>query len=127
MVQLPDEDPAAFTMILDIIHSRGRQVPRVVPLKLLSIISIVVDKYQLQDAISAFSDIWLESVPDEYPLVWGDESALSESLLWLGISWVFRDADTFKDINSRIIYYGVDDLDMSLCEDLPIPDIILGE
>jgi hypothetical protein len=48
---LPDDDPAAFCILLDIIHGRNRKVPREIDMGLLAGITILVDKYQLQEVV----------------------------------------------------------------------------
>lgn len=114
-------------MILDIIHSRGRRVPRVVPLKLLAILATIVDKYQLLDAVSAFPDHWLGNVPGAFPTLYADQTAHNDTLLWLNISWVFRDAEKFKNITESMIQHGTDNLNLSQCDDLPLPESIISE
>lgn len=64
-IQLPEDDPVVFTIILDIIHGRGKRVPRVVPLPLLSRIAAAVDKYQLQEPGAVFADTWLSEAVEE--------------------------------------------------------------
>ncbi|KAH6674164.1 hypothetical protein B0J14DRAFT_562297 [Halenospora varia] len=51
-VPLPEDDLEAFTVLMSIIHGRGRQIPRKVPLSLLLKLAILVDKYQLLEAVS---------------------------------------------------------------------------
>ncbi|KAF8865165.1 hypothetical protein BDZ45DRAFT_475371 [Acephala macrosclerotiorum] len=123
-IELPDDDPVAFTMVLDIIHSRSRRVPRIVPLKLLGLLAIIVDKYQFHEAVAVFSDIWLKETPATFPSKFYDQHA-PEWLLWLGIAWVFRGAIEFGHITSTIMTTAKDDIDTTLCENLPIPESIL--
>ena len=51
-VPLPDDDPTAFTILLDIIHGRGSRVPRKLNLTLLTDIAVLVDKYRLHEVVS---------------------------------------------------------------------------
>lgn len=126
-IPLPDDDPAVFTIILDIIHGRGRRVPRVVPLKLLALLSIVVDKYQLLEPVAVFSDVWIneavEKLSAEKPAGW---------LLWLSISWVFRDAARFMQVTDLVLRNSregdplVEFASENFKPSLPIPQIVLG-
>src|SRR3954466_2087820 len=45
-IPLPDDNPAAFGILLWMIHGKFSQVQRKVDLKLLAKIAILVDKYQ---------------------------------------------------------------------------------
>ncbi|KAH7350765.1 hypothetical protein BKA65DRAFT_498940 [Rhexocercosporidium sp. MPI-PUGE-AT-0058] len=46
-IPLPNDDPTTFTVLLDVIHGRGRRVPRDLDLKTLALVQVAVDKYQL--------------------------------------------------------------------------------
>jgi hypothetical protein len=48
-VPLPDDDPTAFQILLDIIHHRFRRVPKKLDLNTAMEIAILVDKYQVHE------------------------------------------------------------------------------
>jgi hypothetical protein len=58
-VLLPDDDPDAFLIILNVVHSRHRQLPGKVSLEMLTRISVLVDKYQMVEAVEVFSSGWI--------------------------------------------------------------------
>jgi hypothetical protein len=115
---LPEDDPVAFTVILYIIHGRSRQVPREVNLELLTHISILVDKYQLQEVVAVYSENWIKQLEPEVP-----KGLTEDSTAWLSTFWVFGHADLFKQ-TTRILARECDDvIDI---ENLPIPTAIIG-
>lgn len=120
-VPLPDEDPVVITMILDIIHGRGRRLPRVVPLKMLALLAATVDKYQLQDPVAVFSDIWIKNAAND--IKGQDQEGL---FLWLSITWVFQDAERFHKVTDILIREGKGDDCGPLSDELPIPQKVLG-
>jgi hypothetical protein len=48
-VPLPDDKPAAFQILLDIIHHRFRLVPKEIDFDTATEIAILVDKYQVHE------------------------------------------------------------------------------
>jgi len=103
-IPLPDDDPAAMAILLDIIHTRGRRVPRKVSLTLLALLAIGIDKYQIQDASEFYADIWLNSFKDEYgDFVIDNDSDLTSQLMWLTISWIFRNPAIFNLVTANLI------------------------
>lgn len=85
---LPDDDVAAMTIILDVLHGRSRRVPREVSLDALTQVSILVDKYQMVEAVEVPSDVWIEKLRKTIPDVYSSKS--TEVHRWLAIPWVFR-------------------------------------
>jgi hypothetical protein len=80
---LPNDDPDAISILLDVIHGHTK-VPRKVDFELLIHISILVDKYQLQEVVEVFSDGWIQVLDQEVP------ASLTVDLIpWLYIFWVF--------------------------------------
>lgn len=123
-VPLPDDDPAAFAIVLDIIHGHNRRVPREVDLELLTEISILVDKYRMVEAVEFFAESWIEGLKPGLPKKYWSEKQNVHKLI--GISWVFDRSSEFKSmtkITGTSTGAGlVDDVD----DRLPIPTIILG-
>jgi hypothetical protein len=64
---LPDDDPDAISILLDVIHGHTRKVPRKVDFELLIHISILVDKYQLQEVVEVFFNGWIQALDQEVP------------------------------------------------------------
>ncbi len=123
-VPLTDDDPAAFAIVLNIIHGHNRRVPREVDLELLTEISILVDKYQMVEVVEFFAESWIEGLKPGLPKDYGSEKQNVHK--WIGISWVFDLSNEFKSITKLTgTSTGaglVDDVD----DRLPIPTIILG-
>lgn len=126
-VPLPDDDVSAFIIILDIIHGRNRRVPRQVSLDMLTSITILVDKYQLVESVEAYSDGWINnpklSLPQKY---FAKEEVLAVHK-WISISWVFSLHDKFKSMTKLLELGCYDEIGGTIDEDLPIPEIVIGE
>ena len=100
-VPLPEDDPNAFEVVLNIIHGRNKLVPRVLSLEMLTSVSLLVDKYQMAEAVQCFSDTWIgaliEDLPEVYP------SKMPGSVLrWLQISWVFENNEVFTKMTELL-------------------------
>jgi hypothetical protein len=92
-----------------------RRVPRRVNLDELARLSVLVDKYQMLDAVEVFSDIWIKHLKPKIP-----ETYTWYTLQWLGISWVFSRANLFKQM-TRIVGR---ECDTDLKDDLECPDMV---
>lgn len=98
---LPDDDPIAFEILLNIIHGHHREVPRYVSLWLLTRLAILVDKYQMLERLKVFSDMWINELQFRgfTPEYFTPDTL---SLSWLSISWVFRKTKIFRKV-TRIL------------------------
>ena len=90
---LPDDDSAALLVLLNVIHGRLREVPRKIDLRMLTEISILVDKYELLQATEILLDYWLPSLKATIPQVFNDDL-----LPWMCISWVFQIPDIWRQV-----------------------------
>ncbi|RFU27529.1 hypothetical protein B7463_g8814, partial [Scytalidium lignicola] len=88
---LPDDDPATFSILLDIIHGRTRKVPRKVTFNELTVITILVDKYQLQEVVEPYSENWINRLRPKVLNYFNDDLTV-----WLSIFWVFGYDQQFK-------------------------------
>lgn len=53
-IALSEDDTIAFIILMDIVHGRTSRVPRTVTLNLLTTLSLLVDKYELLEAVDVF-------------------------------------------------------------------------
>jgi hypothetical protein len=130
-IALPDDDPDAFVVLLNIIHGRPKKVPRQIDLALMTKISILVDKYQMHEVVGVFSDMWIEVLKADVPKV---TTALvppklltTDVLLWLCISWVFENDAVFKEVTELLMRTGDSELDQELLNELPIPEAVISK
>jgi hypothetical protein len=119
-IPLPDDDPDPFTVLLNIIHGRTRQVPRRVNLDMMTELSILVDKYQMHEVVGVFSEIWIGALMDRVPKV-----LTADTLPWLCISWVFGNDAAFKQVTELLMRAGDSELE-DLINELPIPEAVVG-
>jgi hypothetical protein len=127
-VPLPNEDPTSFAIVLDIVHSRNRRVPKHVDLELLTRISIIVDKYQMVEAVESFSDGWIERLKKDMPTTYGlfgDESK-RKFHRWMPIAWVFNLQSEFKSVTQVVARATGAGLKNEIDSRLPIPSAVLG-
>ena len=90
---LPYDNPAAFLIILHLIHGQCRKVPRKIDLWMLTELAILVDKYELLESVEALLDHWLQNLTSVIPLTFNDDL-----LPWICISWVFKKSEIFKNV-----------------------------
>ncbi|KAH7350753.1 hypothetical protein BKA65DRAFT_593644 [Rhexocercosporidium sp. MPI-PUGE-AT-0058] len=143
VIPLPDDDPDALIILLNIIHGKTRLVPREVDLQTLAELATLVDYYHMQETVELWSDLWIEKVDLEVGLhsqLHADgyeyEFSQADTLKRLFISWVFQKAAAFKKLSRDIEYMGTEELcwedrsdyevDLEDLEKLPIPLPILN-
>lgn len=92
-LELPllDDDPDAFPILLNIIHRHSRKVPRTIDMHLAAGITILVDKYQVQEVVEVYSALWIKHFEPDVP-----QNMRDNLIDWLCIFWVFEYADQFK-------------------------------
>ena len=90
---LPEDNPAAFLIILHLIHGQPRKVPRKITLNMLTELAILVDKYDLLEPVEMFLDYWLQDLTSTIPRTLDDDL-----LPWICISWVFKKSNIFKKV-----------------------------
>lgn len=123
VVPLPDDDPFAMRILLNLIHSNYRKVPRIVDLDTMTSIAILADKYELTDVLYTHSELWLKELKKTVPV------SLTQDLLpWLAISCVFNMAPEFKHLTRIATLESSGDLGLGESEqDLPIPAHVFGK
>jgi hypothetical protein len=101
-VPLPEDDPNAIEVALNIIHGRNKLVPRVLSLELLTSVSLLVDKYQMAEAVQCFSDTWISALIEDIPEVYPSKTDSDNVLLWLQVSWVFENSEVFTKMTELL-------------------------
>ncbi|PQE27457.1 hypothetical protein CJF31_00009080 [Rutstroemia sp. NJR-2017a BVV2] len=124
-VPLPEDDPDALKILVDVIHSRHKHVPKKVDLDLLTHVAILVDKYRLHEAVELYSDIWIKGLLPTVPKsIQGGDAVLQ----WLCIAWVFELEEEFAKMSRVLMAEGCDSAENILRRskwDLPIPDSVI--
>ena len=90
---LPYDNPAAFLIILHLIHGQIRKVPRKIDLWMLTELAILVDKYELLESVEVLLDHWLQNLKSAIPLTFNNDL-----LPWICISWIFKKSEIFKNV-----------------------------
>jgi hypothetical protein len=126
-VEVPlDDNPEAFLIVLNVIHGRNRRVPRQVSMELMTNISILVDKYQMVEAVEVFSCSWIEDLKIDLPKSYQPHER-EDVYRWVGISWVFGKRVEFKAMTQLIERGSNANLAESIEEGIPIPDILISK
>lgn len=86
-------DARAVSMVMNAVHGRGSRVPRSVDLETLARIALVVDRFQLLDAVDVYAERWISGLETTALLPDAPGRDLS---LWIYIGHVFRRAETFR-------------------------------
>ncbi|KAM3066357.1 hypothetical protein ACMFMG_003134 [Clarireedia jacksonii] len=124
-VPLPEDDPDALKILVDIIHSRHKHVPKKIDLDLLTNVAILVDKYRLHEAVELYSDIWIKGLLSTVPKsIQGGDAVLQ----WLCISWIFELEEEFAKMSRVLMAEGCDSAENILRRskwDLPIPESVI--
>ncbi|KAK4109353.1 hypothetical protein N656DRAFT_738362 [Canariomyces notabilis] len=117
-VSAEDWDAEALRIVLCLIHSRTSNIPRNVTLEMLCKIAVLVDYYNLHEALRFCASLWIEDLRDPLPTTFG-----RDLILWICVSHIFKDATIFEAVTKRAIEHSPGDIP-SL--NLPIPEYITG-
>lgn len=120
-IEAEDWDETAFSIVLNVIHCRYRKVPETVELEMLAKIAVIVDYYQVHEAMVLASRAWLEALTeDKLP------TKLNRDLcLWLTAASVFAETDIFRSLTKVAILQSWKGMKFPV--DLPIPSGVIGE
>ncbi|KAF2432100.1 hypothetical protein EJ08DRAFT_732842 [Tothia fuscella] len=106
-VSFPEDDPDAFEVIIRITHGQFSTISDISDDHILMSLAFLVDKYELQNLVSAFISRWADSLR-----LCRDSSLLRREQV-LFTAYVFGDCDTFKTalldlvVNCRVDKQGV--------------------
>lgn len=119
-VTLAGSDPAAVIIVMDIIHGRGRKVPKSVDLEMLAKVAVFVDTFRCFEAVEAYADRWFERlVRDRLPLACG-----RDLVLWVYASYVYRQSDAFRQATRIAVLKSDGPLSSA---GLPVRDGVISE
>ncbi|GIK06685.1 hypothetical protein Aspvir_002335 [Aspergillus viridinutans] len=104
---------------MNIIHGRGRNVPRQVTLQTLSEIAALVDYYECYEVVDVVSGVWFNNFFLQMPVALG-----KDVILWIFISWVFQQPFAFTSATKIAATQSQQRIDPG---DLPIPKRILDK
>ena len=85
-------------VVLSLIHSRTRCIPRTVTLEMLSKLATLVDYYGLHEALQFCASLWIDHLRHSLPKICN-----RDLMLWIFVSWVFKDATFFKTVTKLAI------------------------
>ncbi|KAF4947038.1 hypothetical protein FGADI_10668 [Fusarium gaditjirri] len=92
-------DGDVFLLLMNILHQKGRKVPRTMELEELAKFAVLVDYYGCHEAVEPWPEIWMSGLGGEMI-----ESFYSrELLLKLTISWVFSGRKRFRSLTEVAI------------------------
>lgn len=116
-------DTEAFRTVMNVLHGRYRQVyykdAILNTLETLVRIGVIVDYYKIHEAFEPMAFLWTRTLKFMAPSV----SFSPEDILWIMISWVFKDGETFRQTTKAAILWGKGDI---MAQGLPIPPPIIG-
>lgn len=118
-LEIPDTDPKALLIILNIIHLRRRCVPQSVDLDTLTKLAVLTDYFQCHDALGPYPTSWGGWLEGTIPQVF-----CNDLVKWICISWVFDYDNIFTKVTQTAQRHSTNNID---CLDLPIPESVSSE
>ena len=118
-VPLPEDDAMALFVLLRIIHGQTQELSVAINIRLLTKVAVLVDKYNLQDAVGFFAKIWMDYLEES------GASQYDNTEDWLCIAWVFRDERLFNRV-AKIAVMHSEQTFGSILDDLPSPKNLVG-
>ncbi|KAE8364047.1 hypothetical protein BDV27DRAFT_129048 [Aspergillus caelatus] len=116
-LDIPDTDPEAFEVVLNLMHCRTKLVPREVELPLLTQIAVVVDYFDCHEALGLYPESWVNKLRDSVPGMF-----CADAINWIFIAYVFGEADIFSCVTRLAQAQGLGTFDT---RQLPIPKKII--
>ncbi|CAJ2504631.1 Uu.00g120250.m01.CDS01 [Anthostomella pinea] len=118
-VDLPEDNPEALKTLLNIIHSRFEQLPKItdlISLEDLYQLTILTDKYDLTIVLRPWASTWLESINDSHDAWRSNQSTRDfsdlERRLW--IAWELGDPQLFEGVAKYMVLYTCADASWNL-------------
>lgn len=118
-IDAEDWDAEALRIVLYVIHGRNRHVPPTVTLEMLCKIAVIVDYYQLCEALRFPCLIWVDNLRSSLPQAYD-----RDLILWLCIAWVFENEEIFGIVTKVAINHSTEEI-RGLC--LPIPERVMDK
>ncbi|KAJ4263576.1 hypothetical protein NW762_006396 [Fusarium torreyae] len=110
-------NPQALAVVLNVLHGRFRQVPRIISIKFFVDITIIAEYYQCEEAMQFCAETWYA---DAYkPL----ETFCKKSIMWLYIAWVFPWPDLLLTMTKVALKHS-QGLDTVKTKDLPVAQVL---
>ncbi len=97
-INVEDWDAEAMRVVLSLIHCRTKGIPRIVTLEMLTKVAVLVDYYQLHEAVHFYASLWIDTLRHSLPTAYG-----RDLILWICVSWVFKDASIFKAVTKLAV------------------------
>lgn len=118
-VIIEDFDSEALKILLNIIHGKNSKVPRFLSLEMVAKVSEWVHDLDCYEQVEIFGDIWITQLETSVP-----EAYDRDLILWIFISFVFRQSGLFKAATRTAILHGSSPFQTL---ELPISNMIAGE
>ncbi|KAK0619421.1 hypothetical protein B0T14DRAFT_432395, partial [Immersiella caudata] len=115
-----DWDTEALVIVMNVLHSHYRQVPKKVSLEMLAKIAIIVDYYQIHEALQIIASLWINALKESLP-----DSPGRDVTLWILVSLVFGDATVFRQVTKIAILRSKKDI--TIPHNLPIPLAVIDQ
>lgn len=121
-IPLPDDDCAAWKILLNIIHGRYMAIPLQLKLQVMTQIAVLVDKYRMHEVVYLFLPTWRKAM-DYPPTCWED------IISWICISWVFELREEFRELTKKVQLDCDKTFESTIklynLDNLPIPQLII--
>ncbi|KAK1830933.1 hypothetical protein QBC39DRAFT_260074 [Podospora conica] len=115
-VDASEWDPAAFAIVLNLVHGWHRRTPKSVTLETLANIAAIVDYYEFYEAVEVACSSWVSTLRVSEPI---PEEPGRKLYLWMLNAWVFGLDDIFKSTTKAAILHATSVLEAP--DNLPIP------
>lgn len=123
-IQLPDDDPKAFTVMLNILYFRHKSVPDTINLHDLVQITVLIDKYQVvPESVEVYTTKWLSSLQKRMPKSINEELDIQH---WICLSWIFHLEHEFATITRLLILESPHNVAPDFVRKIVIPSSIAG-
>lgn len=118
-IPMPDDDPDAFLILLNILHGRIRKVPLAVDLETLTQIATLVDKYDIMEPVELFANFWFDNLKSTIPDHYTDDIPS-----WICVSSMFNKGEEFERTTRLAMREARREIPLA---GLPVPPSIVGE
>ncbi|KAL4891249.1 hypothetical protein BDV59DRAFT_71370 [Aspergillus ambiguus] len=119
-ITLPEDNPPCFVHVMEVIYGTIRRLSKTDALTLARI-STIVDKYEFHEAMERAAMTWyLQFFPSEIPRKFNNDM-----ILWLWISWVFRDHRVFTILTATCQMEAKGPIANPIAKEIWLPQVII--
>ena len=123
-IELHNDHPVALYILLLIVHCQNRSVPHKIAVDTLVAVTILVDKYDVHEAVERYTNDWYHDALGQVGSNF-EHCREADFVVWIGLTWVLNKPLDFQRITEAAIQRS--QVAHLTTTNFPVPSTILGK